>query len=214
MKKNLFLVLLFACIASTINAQDSSQRNFVLKFSPQHLINNTLHVGAEVFNKSFSHSHNFFLDTRYYENEAAKLNGASAEYQYRIYAIPFGNHPGLGLKKKGGIYLGPFVRYGYYHLTYTDYSYYYGNTGEEGVYKEEDRISALTPGVLLGGQLAFGIVHLDLYLGGGVRLATVERDITLDGNDYTPQYYSYGDIFSPSYRGVVPKMGLNIGVSL
>ena len=205
----LFLIPLFFY---NVNAQDLKPARHIFKFSPLHFIKNTFQVGYEHLNAKLNRSWNVSLgfagnrgngviwnydhkiyDTHFFDIEL----GFSVETQFRFYASGFSKNLNKHENRiQHGTYLAPFLKIEYCQLhggTYTQYSAY------------RPAFFTLYPGVLIGYQkVFFNKVSMDLFIGGGVRYTSLDNTV----------YYYNPQINSSIYEGVLPKLGLNIGIAL
>lgn len=209
MKKLLFACL-FLSITSMLYAQESTEPGFtlprvVVKISPLQFAVNTLELGLEVFNPTYSKSFNINLGFRsnsdYYYYDGY---GTSTEIAYRKYVAPMKYRERGGRESYQGIYYSLLAR-GEYFKGEDEYNDY--NTGSLNRYNE--KIWSITPGFTIGYQKTiWKVILLDAYVGGGVKFTTIQRNISLSDD------YNYYGIFDPGYSGIYPKIGVKIGIGL
>jgi len=214
--------------AFTINAQPPKHfgSRTVFKFSPQHLLENTLKVGTEHFDHKRKNSFQLFVLATWRNkypvgrNEERLLEGLGAELQYRHYLVPFTSFSSTKQENAFGFYFGAFGQGGGYHDTYTStYEFRNTDTGQSYIkefhYQELIRVYSL--GLTMGVQRSFwSKLVIELFAGAGYRF--VESDI--DGERYIPadcvgcpelkekEEWRYPAL---DYTGFYPKAGFNLG---
>ena len=213
----LLFLLAIATIASAQNSEPSIPRTLA-KVSPQHFINNSLKIGLERFNSSFTKSFVLFITPRVEGSNSGDLyrrgyNGVGAELQYRKYISPMREHITKRRSYYGGIYAAGFAQAGSYTGKFK---------GESGTYDWRTGIYTSTPydykedvgnwavGFTLGYHRTFwDVVYIDGYIGGGVQFSDSIKTGTLPNPDDI-----YVDIVDPGFHGILPKFGILIGISL
>tara|TARA_B100000287_G_C20654694_1_gene788139 strand:- start:1485 stop:2105 length:621 start_codon:yes stop_codon:yes gene_type:complete len=204
MKKILFLSCLFSFII--LKSQNLDNSNTLIKNSPFHFFDGTFHLSYEravSTNKSLNISGGFhFRGDNYYNNMQEDI-GWNCEIQLRRYLISFDSDVLLN-----GIYFSPYFKGGYFK--YKELSYWYINYDSNGDYYDVFypeslfEIKNYQGGLIMGVQMLFKeIIVFDLFLGGGIQYAELNRDNF---------YHSNNGIWGRNYSGVVPRIGLNIGV--
>ena len=98
--------------------------------------------------------------------------------------------------------MAPFFKGSYFDITYNDDIWY----PQEGEYiMETYEIKSVQGGVLMGVQYVIkDAISIEFYLGGGVQYSEVEGN---DGN------WRYDSSWGRGYKGVIPKIGFNIGAA-
>lgn len=216
------LVLAGVCLSSgfTLAQQSANLSRTVFKLSPQHFTENSLKGGVERFNRRHSASVSIFVTGRMEKNESVYngdgYDGLAGELQVRKYISPMkeitlknGNvyHRGIygGLYVQGGSYSGDFNR----QFSYYDPSL--GATVTEVAYDYEDHVGNWGGGILIGyQQTLWEAIFVEAFVGGGLQFS--DR-ITTGKLPATPDYSHVG-IADPYFRGVLPKIGLNIGIGI
>lgn len=225
MKKHIVLLTLLVFGYSVAGQETPPPSRSVFKISPQHFTQLQLKVGFERFNKTYSHSFSFYvnalLNSQDITGYPGGYDGLGGEFQYRKYIVPLQERT----SKKGnifyrGIYVSGYLQGGHYsgdqsgiyfkHDPVTDTNvrtpyYYTDNIGNWG--------SGFTIGVQ---QTLWRKIFLDAYVGGGVQFSDQIRSGSVPDD---PSWYC---IFDPSgsgitaldYQGIMPKIGLLIGVGL
>lgn len=136
-----------------------------------------------------------------YNNE--KNVGGMLQLQYKYYILGDRTIEAF-LFDAGALYMGPFIKYRYHTIeSYGDYNTYSG-TGTTGKL-ETDRFHVGMAGVVFGGRLYFlKKIVLDMSVGGGLRMASIE-------NNGDQQSYK-SDPFDIGYSGIAPTGNFTIGI--
>lgn len=218
-----FLLALLALSFSNIFAQEvepTPLSRTVFKLSPQHFVHNSLKAGIERFNADHSGSFAFFVTGRLENNEESfyreGYNGLAGELQFRKYISPMSRR----VSKKGnsfhqGVYAAGYLQGGAYAGRFrSEYGYYDPNTGTYVThisYDYDERIINGGIGFTMGYQKTlWQVVFVEGFIGGGIQFA--ERSVS--GNQADNTYDYYAGIVDPGYKGILPKIGLNIGIGL
>jgi hypothetical protein len=211
MKKNLFIIafaIAFNCCAQKSGTPTFSLPRNLVKLSPFQLFTNTLELGIESFNPSYSKSFQVSLGLRsgsvyYYTGK-----GASLEFAYRKYAAPMKFYNRKQREFYQGIYYSLFLNSAYFKGRDTYYSYYNPNGSTNTLVDFSDQIWSIAPGFTIGFERTlWKVLVLDVFVGGGIRFTDVQRKGTMP--------YSNGyEITDPGYEGIFPKIGAKIGVGL
>jgi hypothetical protein len=217
----LALQLLFCWNSLAQNSAEPLSRT-VFKLSPQHFTHNALKVGIERFNPTHSGSISLLVTATLDNNEEDPFdregyNGLAGELQFRKYISPMKEHTS---KKDNvyhqGIYGAAYVQGGSYSGDFADqYRIYDPTTGMytgQTTYSYHDNIGNWGLGFSIGYQKTlWNVVFLEAFIGGGVQFADRITTGTIpDSNGY----YYYGGITHPAYKGILPKLGLNVGLGL
>lgn len=208
-------LVIIICVGFSIvsYAQESSPPDFtfpktLIKLSPLQLFTNTLELGIESFNPSFSKSFQGSLGFRSGSNDFRKGKGASIEVAYRKYVSPMKYQNRRQRESYQGVYYSIYLNGTYFKGTENDYYYYDPNTGAPYQTNYTEITNAVSPGFTIGMQKTlWKVLVLDVFVGGGIRFADVSR------TDTVPYYSSY-TVFEPGYEGIYPKIGAKIGVGL
>lgn len=228
MKKTFTALFLLLGVFFSANAQEgittkeavSLPRN-ILKLPPLHFTRSTFTLRYERFNSSFDRSLQFGIDLTTMESSWNNYRemGWGGDVEYRIYAGGFKQRTTRKGQSYGqGIYFAPYIKGEYFNTQ----EQYWGegrqdpNTGQwinsQGTV--ERKIMAFTPGAVIGWQRSFwGVLHLDVYLGGGIQYTNEERSFT-DGQPAGFLNFHYSGLWDRGYSGVVPRMGFNVGLGL
>jgi hypothetical protein len=222
MKKSMLLIsaLLGAGLSFGL-AQDTLKiSRTIAKLSPQHFIDNSLKAGIERFNKTHSGSIAFFITGRI-ENEENNFDidghsGIAGELQFRKYISPMKTR----LSKRNnlvnqGIYGAAYLQGGSYSGDFEGENFDYDpNTRQytnrvEYAYKE--KVINYGFGFTIGFQKSlWQVIFLDAYIGGGIQFA----DNTVTGTRPDYDFQRYSGIGDPTYKGILPKIGFQIGIGL
>lgn len=195
----------------------------IFKVSPFHFTQNTLKVGIETFNTAKSKSLSIYGGVRTGGDDedpyagSDNFDGVLGEIQYKKYVLPLKEYTSKRNNTYSqGVYAGVFIQGGNYTGTRLYQEYFYDpNTGNSTTtdfrYKEDAWNAAI--GFTLGAQRVFwNTLFVDVYIGGGLQVA----DRTLSGNIPTQPYYDFyvNNSFQPGYEGIIPKIGIQIGMGL
>ena len=210
---------LYAIITASAQDEQSLSRT-IFKLSPQHFIDNSLKAGVERFNQDHSRSFAVFLtgrmdNNRRYMYDSDGYTGVAGEVQFRKYINPMK----LRTSKKNntfhqGVYGAAYIQGGTYSGGFEDeYSVYDPNTGGyvPTHYKYTELVTNGGFGFTIGYQKTlWQALFLEAFVGGGVQFS----DISISGNQPDDPFYSYSGVSDPAYKGILPKIGLHIGIGL
>jgi hypothetical protein len=214
--------LLFADLcASHSQAQETqSLSRSVIKLSPQHFTDNSLKAGIERFNKTHTTSIALLVTAKLEKDEDGfaqyGYNGLAGELQFRKYVRPMKM---ITTKKNRlfhqGIYGAAYVQAGSYSGEFNGYYFardpITGTFGTPYNYDYKESTGNWGFGFTMGYQRTlWEVIFLEAFLGGGIQFS----DRILTG--LTPPANYFGDelITDPAYKGIMPKIGLNIGLGL
>ena len=214
---------LIVCTSATSVAQDTESEPLsrtVLKLSPQHFVHNSLKAGIERFNHDHSSSFAVFVTGRLENGNNGSFyqegyDGLAGELQFRKYVRPMNRQ----VSRKGnwynqGIYAAGYIQGGSYGGRFrSEYSYYDPNTGQmvtDTQYDYTESIGNYGIGFTIGYQKTlWQVIFLEAFIGGGIQFA----DRTVSGQA-DPIFNHYAGITDPAYKGILPKIGLHIGIGL
>lgn len=198
----------------------ASPSRTVFKLSPQHFIDNSLKVGVERFKRERSGSFAVFL-TGMIDNDQFSTysfdegyDGIALEFQLRKYISamkPTTSRQGKTFHQ--GVYGAAYAQGGYYEGASKGETYQYdpvtGNSTPV-YYNYVHRITNGGFGFTIGYQKTlWEVVFLEAFIGGGIQFSGNEvSGIKVDN------YFNGDGITDPAYRGILPKIGLNIGIGL
>jgi|SRR5690349_14640769 len=193
----------------------------VFKLSPQHFTINSLKAGVERFNKDHSASIVLFATARLENNEGTidfrdRFDGLAGELQLRKYISPLQTRTSKkGNEYQQGIYGAAYVQGGSYSGKFKgEYTYYDPGTGTyptQVSYDYSESIGNWGLGFTIGYQKTlWQVIFVEAFIGGGVQWS----DRISMGLQPDVLYYDYIGINHPGYKGILPKMGLNIGIGL
>ena len=219
----LLSVTIFCVSFTNTCAQDDAPTisRTIFKLSPQHFIHNSLKAGIERFNSTHSGSIAFFVTGRI-ENEDSGFNlhgysGVAGEVQLSKYISPMK----MRTTKKNnsfhqGIYGAAYLQGGSYAGEFSEQQYTYDpNTGQQNpqtLYEYHESIANYGFGFTLGYQKTlWQVVFLEAFVGGGIQFS--ESTVT-GGNKPEHSFFTYGGIANPGYKGILPKIGLHLGIGL
>ncbi len=223
MKSIISVLLTLYAIASLGQSESIKVPRVLFKASPGHFSINTLKLGIEVFNQAKTKSLVFYgygqlqssnNQSIYSEN----YDGLGGELQYRKYISPLKSF--TTRKNRNyiqGIYAGAYAQAGSFSRegNYIFYSY----TGSypppsNNVYIHES-VGNWGTGFTIGVQRTlWSVLFIDAYIGGGIQWSDITQTITAAPGTNLNDYYSYRSVTSPSYQGVFPKFGVQLGIAL
>jgi hypothetical protein len=221
MKPVLVLLILVVCISPVRAQEPQTISRTILKLSPQHFIDNSLKVGVERFNETYTSSFAFFVTGKLQNQDDGfdryGYDGIAGELQLRKYLSPM--KAVMSKKNKDyaqGVYGALYAQGGTYRGEMTDmYSNFDPVTGFPtgyDTYDYEEQVVNFGLGFTIGYQKTlWQVMFLEGFVGGGIQFA----DRKVSGNippNHT--YYGYDGIIDPGYRGILPKIGLTIGLGL
>jgi hypothetical protein len=221
------LTTLLACVAITVafGQTEPSEKpvRFIFKMSPQHLIMNTLKIGGELLNKDRTKSFQVMLHAiandksnadYYYWSNGAPYNGVGAEFTFKKYLSPMQEMTTRkGRQYMQGIYFGGIIQGGAYSRDFDGFTEYWDMQTQSWIserYTYSIKAQNIAAGFTIGfHRIYWKVLSLDAFMGAGYQL----RNQKTTGE--TPDYYGEGyDFTYPNYYGILPKVGLNIGVTL
>ena len=213
----LLLALTFDCSSQGSEALSRT----VFKMSPQHFIQSDLKAGVERFNKSHSGSFALFVTARLANDQEISsdrqaYDGLAGELQIRKYISPMKSH----MSKKGnvfhqGVYGAAYVQGGSFSGKFKrDYQTYDPTSGAyitQKLYDYSESIGNWGLGFTIGYQKTiWQAVFFEAFIGGGVQFS----DPIAMGLEPEDSVNEFVGITHPMYKGILPKIGLNIGIGL
>ncbi|MEO5600616.1 MAG: hypothetical protein ABIR06_06800 [Cyclobacteriaceae bacterium] len=114
-----------------------------------------------------------------------------------------------------GIYGAAYIQGGSYSGQFANqYTYFDPNTGRPVTQwnnNYEEDITNWGLGFTIGYQKTlWQVLFLDAFVGGGVQFSNT----IVSGQAPDQNYYYYDGILDPAYKGILPKIGMNIGIGL
>jgi hypothetical protein len=197
----------------------------LFKVAPQSFIANTLKVGFEFFNKERSKSFSVYLYGRLEGNNEVQpyyignkyYKGLGSELQYRKYISPVKSYTTRkGKSYLQGIYAGGYLQ-GASYINEAEFIYknFDPNTGQQTktLITVTESVGNVGTGFTIGVQRTlWNVLFIDAYIGGGLQWSFIDRTNTpvMVLNDY----YGYYSLTDPGYQGIMPKIGLQLGIAL
>lgn len=194
----------------------------MFKMSPQQLVRGGLKFGFEKFNKTGTSSIQFYTeglmnnqrDIFAWYNSYLGYNGINLECMIKKYLIPiqeFTNRKGG--KYTQGIYLGGFIQGGLYSGEFVGEEIDRDpitNVRTSTPYAYEAKPRNAAAGFTIGVQRLFWkVLAIDAYMGAGFQIA--KQNIEGSPASWANKAYNFSDA---TYRGVIPKFGLVVGLIL
>jgi len=220
MTKSFFLTILYVSVIAAYGQDtDTPLSRTVFKLSPQHFTHNSLKAGVERFNETHSSSFAIFLtgmmgnkNESFYGNG---YDGLAGELQFRKYISPMKSYTSKNNRPyHQGVYGAAYLQGGYYTGEFRGQSQHYDPIS--GLYTWEnynytENIANGGFGFTIGYQKTlWQVIFLEAFVGGGVQLSS-SRYTGMNGN---AEDFRDEGITSPLYRGILPKIGLHIGIGL
>lgn len=196
------------------------RKPIVLKLSPFHFFDRQLSLTGDFFDKSYRRSTAITLNLIYADNSRVYDVGTSLQMERRFF--PRGFMPDTSNPNRNGasgFYFGMGLQLGY--SEYNDLeryrsSIYDPNTGMMIYTNDDVSITSMwaSPMVSLGYQLIlWDALYLDAYVGGGIKFNQTEKKANKKSLDID-QYYQDPDIISRHYKGIIPRVGITLGIGL
>jgi hypothetical protein len=217
-----FLLSVCALLAtSSIHAQEHEPLSrVVLKLSPQHFIGHAFKGGVERFNRTHSSSVTFFFTAQRQNTEEGFFqyghDGLAGELQFRKYIKGMKQITSkTGKVHHRGIYGAGYLQAGSYsgqlsHVN-TVIDPVTGVRTNQWAYRYKESIGNWGFGFTIGFQKTlWQALFLDAFVGGGMQFS--DRIVT--GNPQEEPFFNYIDIYHPAYNGILPKIGMTIGLGI
>lgn len=208
--RKLFTLLILGSSILSAHAQKSISADVptaLFKFSPQHLFANSLGISAEFFNENHKLSNQISLLMKYREGFNDGSSGFGFEYMVKAYPGRFKTEKRLGVEKVAGYYAGFFAQ----GFVFNDHQMESLQTPNPPYYveqKAEVRNSGFYGGFTMGRQVSLGEhFYIDMFLGAGIRIASSNANF-----NNTSLERDLKEFLSPGYSGIMPKMGISIGI--
>lgn len=165
-----------------------------LRFSPQHLAEQTGQIGLEYFWGQWQHSLSGIVAASQIRKQVLHEDGSAFEVQYRHYLQGLRPYHRYSRGIFGGWYAGAFYRYGAYTRR---------EQGSGGIPSFDQRLQQHTWGLMGGYQrILHDCLSIDLHAGFGYRTPT-----SLEG-----QFVPNPHLLQRDYQGWLPRVGLTLGL--
>ena len=196
------------------------RKPIIVKLSPFHFFDRQLSLTGDFFDKSYRRSTAITLNLIYADNSRVYDVGTSLQLERRFFPrgfMPDTSNPNRN--SASGFYFGLGLHLGY--SEYNDIERYRSSNYDPItgmiIYTNDDvSITSMwaSPMVSLGYQLIlWDALYLDAYVGGGIKFNQTEKTANKKSMDIS-QYYQDPDIFSRHYKGIVPRVGITLGIGL
>lgn len=202
MRKILFILCLFS--VSFVKGQDMvdepALRN-TFRVGMFHFFDNTFYLNYE---RKLKNGNGLLLGggAIYKEDDYERNAGYRTEVQLKIYVIEHANE-----KRMNKLYFAPYFTFKYLERkVYNNYPFYdeWGNMIYQPPTKEY--YHSFSPGIVAGYSLTlYKRINIDMYLGGGLKR-------TFDADFKGRITHDNSSIWQPGYSGVLPKIGVDIGI--
>lgn len=229
MKKLTAFLLFFQIVITTMggnNWNPTARKTFedlrkpiVLKLSPFHFFDRQLSVTGEFFGKNYNRSTAITLNLIYADNSKIYDFGTSFSVERRFYPRGFKPDTSNWLRNSAkGFYFGFGVQGGYNEFNDREFNRYYYDpyTGNGTTLSDDVTITSqwLAPSVSIGYQIIlWEALYIDAYVGGGVKFNDTKKS-SPNSNANLFQYYDSPDIFSRYYKGIIPRVGITLGMGI
>lgn len=197
MKKIITAIFCLASISAfSQNVENDKNEDYksIIKFSPLQFVFNTFQLGWEMMDGK---SGSFVINggVCYVDNESRYKEGYIGEFQYRMYVLRKETSAANTLHN---LYLGPYINFK--HFTIEQKYYYDPYYPPYGPYYDKETFNAYNFGVLAGiNNVVAKRFHIDIFIGGGLRTS----DSNMNDND----------ILEEGYKGIAPRVGIELGVN-
>lgn len=221
MRTTALLICAVLCLSFSAHAQETeTPSRTIFKLSPQHFIRNSLKAGIERFNENHSGSVAFFVTGMMAQDQNSfrdQYNGLAGELQLRKYISPMKSVTSRNDRVYSqGVYGAAYLQGGSYSGNFKEENHYTdpttGNPATQVLYDYKENVGNWGFGFTLGYQKTlWQVIFLEAFVGGGVQFS----DRTVSG--FMPNTYYFGGddgIVDPAFRGILPKIGIHIGIGL
>jgi hypothetical protein len=220
-----FLLLSLSSIAGNnwsptkkINFEDL-RKPIVLKLSPFHFFDRQLSLTGEFFNKKYTRSTAVTLNLIYADNSKIYDFGTSINIERRFYPRGFNPDTSNWIRNMAsGFYFGFGVQAGYNEFNDREFyrSYYDPMTGQYSSLPNDVTITSqwVVPAVSIGYQIIlWEALYIDAFVGGGIKFNETSKSSPRANVDFS-RYYDSPDILSRYYKGIIPRVGVTLGMGL
>ncbi len=195
-KFNLIMLLSLSCLFAAAQDQASiapSYRN-IIKIDPIRFFSSTFQLSYErLVDKD--KSLNFSAGLIYKDTESESVNGFRGEFQFRYFIL---EREIYNPTRK--IYFAPFIFDQYVDVINRNY---YNSNGIQEQYSY--KTNAFGGGIVMGVNWVFSKRFvIDAFLGGGVRSSNMDKN-------YSAYYTNNNGIMDYGYKGIFPRVGLDLG---
>lgn len=191
------------------------RRPALIKLSPFHFLDRSIQLSSELFTKNYKSSYTIGLVGTYRVDSRIIDQGVAFELQARRYPKLFhvDTTGGWSENRAEGFYFGFSVVAGYNTYQENSIQYQYINNNSIAVnYFSKAESRWITPAVLFGYQFTLlEVMYLDVYVGGGIKMNDVKKTTDLPSVE-SQTVLNEGSIFERYYRGILPKVGLTLGM--
>lgn len=220
--KHIFLIFLLIsglCANAQVAENEQKKLSYLFKMSPQHLTLNMVKIGIEKVNATATNSVQLYIqaiannnrDTYFWNNG---YDGVGFELMLKRYLLPIQE----ATTRKGkpytqGIYLGGFVQAGKYRGDFEGTSTMWDpvtQTYTTTDYNYQDKTTNGAFGFTIGLQRIFWkVLAVDAYVGAGYQLSNQNISGT------RPEWaFNFSDFSDVNYNGILPKIGITVGLVL
>ena len=191
---NLIVLLSFSYLF--VNAQDqgsaAAYRNSI-KINPLSFFSSTFQLSYERL-VGMDKSLNFSVGLTYKDSDYESVNGYRGEFQFRYFVLQRET-----IKTNRKLYFAPFVFDHYTDVTERNYNYNFSTSQDFYRY----RVNSVGAGVVIGVTWTFAKRFvLDTFVGGGVRTSNMNNN---------SQFFINDGLMGYGYRGIFPRIGLDLG---
>lgn len=210
--QNLFYILILLLPISIYGQDDHFEKKNALKISPFEFGRAEFQISYERYFGDRSSSFLFVPSVILKDNGDEGIFGWQLMSQYRFYLTHIGKndeHVFLGLYNLA-FYTGV---YALYRNSQEDYLFSFWDDIKmesiDMIFRKE--IDAGEAGTILGIQVDItSRIQLDFYVGGGIRITSVNDSIDPNFMGYYREEYG---VFDQEYQGVKPRLGFNLGIT-
>ena len=188
------------------------RKPIVLKLSPFHFFDRQLSLTGDFFNKDFKRSTAVTLNLIYADNSSIYDVGTSVFIERKFFPRGFQvDTSSFNRNSASGFYFGLGVQGGYSEFIERD-MYPYDSMGNLLKFSDSDiKITSMwvAPMVSVGYQfILWDALYLDAFVGGGIKFNDTQK------NENYAKYFNNPNIFSRYYKGIMPRVGITLGIGL
>jgi hypothetical protein len=197
------------------------RRPIILKLSPFHFFDRQLSLTGEFFNKSYNRSTAITLNLIYADNSKIYDAGTSFNIERRFFPRGFNTDTSNWIRNSAkGFYFGLGVQGGINEFNdreyYQNYSIYDPITNTYSNLTDNVSIKSqwIAPAVSIGYQFVlWEALYVDAFVGGGIKINDTQKSSGNSSVNFS-QYYNDPSIVSRYYKGIIPRVGITLGMGL
>lgn len=193
------------------------RRPIVLKLSPFHFFDRQLSLTSEFFGKSYRRSLAVTANVIYGDNSNVYDVGGALLLERRFYPRGFNPDTSSFIRNSAsGFYFSPGLQFGYseFNDRQMNRTTWDGFSMIQVDYNVSITSMWVAPTVTVGYQLIlWDALYLDVYVGGGAKINQTKKSSPYPGVDLS-NYYQDSEILTRYFKGILPRVGLTLGIGL